>query len=237
MKEHTALPLSSAPSASGATPHSLGANKLPQQFLVSEAVDAAIDKGLVVEIGQTAVVQAIVSGVDGMVREGSAHMDAFKKGEIEGTEIAVKVIRTGAQKAAAGGAKTAMALGLKEGVREISKRMGWRGLWRASIRHSHVFTAVAFGVIDQGWSTVKWANGQIDGKAYQLDTAQNLGATGGAIGGAAAGAMLGSVIPGVGTTLGTVLGAYLGSHGGSIGGRSFLEKWMEEENQGKSSGK
>ncbi len=184
-------------------------------------MEPAIDKGLIIEIGETAAVSAVMSGINGMVKEGQDNMVKLQNGEIGGRELTVKVIRTGAKDAATGGAKAALALSVKEGIRAISKRMGWRGLWRLSIKHSHAFTAVAFGMVDQGWCTVRWMNGDLQDKDFGIDTFQNIGATSGAIGGAATGAALGSVIPGVGTTVGAILGAYLGSHSGSQGGRAI----------------
>ncbi len=194
-------------------------------------LEDAIDKGLIIEIGETAAVSAVMAGINGMVKEGQSNMEKLQNGEINGKELTVKVIRTGAKDAATGGAKAALALSVKEGIRAISKRMGWRGLWKLSIKHSHAFTAIAFGMVDQGWSTARWVNGNLSDKDFGVDTFQNVGATSGAIGGAATGAALGSVIPGVGTTIGAVLGAYLGSHGGSQGGRAIGIQIFEVKEQ------
>jgi len=191
-------------------------------------VSDTLDKGLIIEIGETAAVSAIMAGINGMVKEGQENMERLHKGEIDNKELTVRVIRTGAKTAATGGAKAALALSVKEGIRAISKRMGWRGLWRISIRHSHAFTAVAFGLVDQSWSTVRWVRGDMSDKDFGIDTFQNVGSTSGAIGGAATGAALGSVIPGVGTTVGALLGAYLGSQGGGHGGRTIGIQVFEE---------
>ena len=190
---------------------------------------SAIDKGLLLDIGEVATVQAIIYGLDGMYKAGVEHSPSYKKGDIGTSELVVKVVWTGGNRAAIGGAKTALALGLKEGIREVSKRMGWRTLWKASIKHSSVFTAVAYGVVDQSWSTLKYASGSLSNKDFKIESWQNLGSTGGAIGGAATGAAIGSIIPGIGTTVGAVMGGLLGSHGGSVSGRAMAEKYYEDE--------
>ena len=211
-------------------------NNTSQHISKAAAIGAdALERDLLVDIGEQAIVAGIVAGLDGMVKQGKESYEAYKNGEQEGSEIFVEVITTGAKKAAGGSMRAAAAIGLKEGVREVSKRLGWRSLWRLTIRHSQAVTAIAFGVVDQSWDTIKLANGQLTERDYKINTLKNVGSTGGAIGGAATGAAIGSVVPGVGTTLGTVLGAYLGSYGASEGLRSLGEQWLEKEDTDKES--
>ena len=195
----------------------------------TSAVEVALDRGILLDIGETAAVSAIVSGINGMVKEGQEGFAKMEEGKIDNRELTVRVIRTGAKNAATAGAKAAMAVSIKEGVRAISRKLGWRAVWRVSIKYNNAFTAIAFGMVDQGFSTVKWVNGSLSDREYKIDTLQNIGGAGGAIGGAATGAALGSVVPGVGTTMGAVLGAYLGSQGGSSGGKKLGEDWFPEE--------
>ena len=193
------------------------------------SVHAQLDKGLLLDIGETAVVSAVVSGINGMVKEGQECMNKLNEGEMDNKEMVVRIVRTGGKNAATAGAKAAMAVSIKEGVRAISRRVGWRQLWRVSIKYNNAFTAIAFGMVDQGFSTYKWVNGKLSDREFKIDTLQNMGAASGSIGGAATGAAIGSIVPGVGTTMGAVMGAYLGSQGGSSGGKKLGEDWFPEE--------
>ncbi len=197
--------------------------------LTPSSVHIALDKGLLLDMGETAMVSAVVNGINGMVKEGQDCMHKMNEGEIDNKEMIVRVIKTGGNKALNAGAKAGMAVGVKEGIRAISRRAGWHNLWRVSIKYNNAFTAIAFGMVDQSFSTVKWLRGNMDERQFKIDTLQNVGAATGSIGGAATGAAIGSVVPGVGTTIGAVFGAYLGSQGGSEGGKKLGEDWFPQE--------
>lgn len=199
--------------------------------LTPSSVQTAIDRGLLLDIGETAMVSAVVNGINSMVKEGQVCMNKMNEGEIDNKEMIVRVVQTGGKSAATAGAKAAMAVSVKEGIRAISRKAGWRQLWRVSIKYNNAFTAIAFGMVDQSFSTVKWLRGNLDERQFKIDTLQNIGAATGSIGGAATGAAVGSVVPGVGTTIGAVLGAYLGSQGGSEGGKKLGEDWFPEEGE------
>lgn len=163
---------------------------------------------------------AVVGGVLGGVAEACHSYDELKEGRIGGLEYTGRVV-TGAAKSGGGAAaKTAAALALKEGGKEIAKRAGVESMKR--VAGSNVATAVAFGVVEQVVDTGRFVTGDIDGSEYGKRSLQNAGGTGGALGGAAGGAAIGTAIcPGVGTAIGALIGGISGGISGGCAGRGL----------------
>lgn len=179
------------------------------------------------DIAVNAAISAAVSGLDTMVKEGQAHFEAVKSGEMKPAEYARKVLVKGARQAAGSGSRVVAAYAVKQGFEKIVRRVPVRGIatgLRPALRSSALWS-VAFGVVDQGVNAWKAANGSISQREYHVRTVQNAGATGGAVSGAAAGALVGNMLlPGPGALLGMLFGSMLGEKAGSTGGRKAGEK-------------
>lgn len=178
-------------------------------------------------IASQALTMAIINGLNSMTREGYERYAAYDAGKIEFTEFVSEVIKKGGSSAAVSGVKTVGALYVKEGIDQLAKRFGKNALRRFA--NSYAATAVAFGVVDQGYDTFRWVGGQLSDRDYKVSTAQNVGATGGAIGGAAAGATIGSFIPFLGTGIGAILGGMMGGYAGAEQAKSWGETYFEPE--------
>jgi phage tail tape-measure protein len=174
------------------------------------------------DIGLQACASAIVSGINSMAKEGGKSLEDYRSGKIDQKQYTYRVIHKGTEGAMKGGARTASGLALSEGAKHfIGKKFGQEVLKRLS-RHN-ALTAVAFFVVDQSADTFKLYTGKIDSAKYKVNTAENLGTTGGAIGGAAAGAMIGSVVPGMGTAFGAMIGGMFGAMSGAASGKTLGE--------------
>ncbi|MEZ4828080.1 MAG: hypothetical protein R3C61_17620 [Bacteroidia bacterium] len=174
------------------------------------------------EIGLNAIASAVLSGINGMAKEGAKSYEEYKAGKIDQTQLTYRVVSKGTETALKGGARTASGLALSEGAKHVLKKRFGEAVLRRFTRHN-ALTAFAFFVVDQSADTYKLFQGQIQSEQYKVNTLTNLGTTGGSIGGAAAGAVLGSVVPGLGTAVGAMLGSVLGAMSGSAGGQSLGE--------------
>ncbi|MFO0651483.1 MAG: glycine zipper domain-containing protein [Polyangiales bacterium] len=145
--------------------------------------------------------------------------DDFSDGTIDGVEYAKRVTLGTASGAVSAGGRTAAALTLKEGAKQVAIRTGTESLRR--VAGSNVATAVSFAVVEQGIDTVALIRGTIDGREYGARTTGTLGTTGGAYGGALVGASIGSAVPLVGTAVGAVIGGLVGALGGGAIGRKL----------------
>lgn len=180
-------------------------------------------------IANQALTIAILNAVNTIGREGYERYEAYNEGEITMGEFAGTVAQKGAKSAAISGTKTIAALYLREGLEELAKRIGKNSFRRFA--NSYSGTAVAFGIVDQGYDTYRWVGGQISDREYKVSSVQNAGATGGAIGGSIAGAAIGSVVPFLGTGIGAIIGGLFGGYGGAGAGRDWGEKLFEPEPQ------
>lgn len=176
-------------------------------------------KDIAGQAGNSAIFSGILSGG----YEAVSGISDYKNGSITGTEYAGRVAKTTIAVAATSGAKTAVALGMKEGGKVVAKRISSEAAKK--LAGSNVATAVAFGLVDQVVETARFINGSIDGKEYGSRTVQNVTGTGGALGGAALGASIGSVVPILGTAVGGVIGAIAGGLGGSSIGK-WVSGWF-----------
>jgi hypothetical protein len=184
-----------------------------------------------VEIPLRSLSAALAEGAQGMIREGQERYGAWQKGELDTGSYAVRILERGARDAARGGVRTALAIGLNQGLRRYVLRHWGRGALMRLSRHN-ALSAFAFGAVDQGFHTAQWLKGSIPLQEYQIRTVENAGSTGGAIGGTAAGAVLGSVIPGLGTAGGALLGLFfsmVGSMAGADAGRSLGKQWFGQD--------
>ena len=181
------------------------------------------------EIAFSAATNAILGGINMMIKEGMNSYEDYASGKIDQKQYTYRVMVKGSAAAAKSGGKTVVALSLKEGVKVFAKKLGAEGFKRFA--RSNAMTAIAFGVVDQGADTYKYYKGELNESQYKINSSENLGGTGGAIGGAAVGAMLGSVVPGLGTGAGALLGSLmgmLGAAGGATMGKSIGENLFGE---------
>ncbi len=185
--------------------HNQGANVRSKDYLKTNAQD----------IGGSAANAAAVSALFALVSETFGSYDAYKKGEISGAQYGKRITKSGAGQAVKSGIKTASALAIKEGTKQIAKASGKTALKRMA--GGTFVTTIAFGIVEQASDTIAYASGKIDKKTYKKNSAHTAGSTGGAAAGAAAGAAIGSVVPGAGTVIGATLGGILGSIGGGWG--------------------
>ncbi|MEL6674000.1 MAG: hypothetical protein AAFR61_17485 [Bacteroidota bacterium] len=182
------------------------------------------------EIGLAAATNAIMGGLNGMIREGARSLEEYQNGNIDQKQYTYRIVTKGSQAAVTTGAKTVLAMGLKEGAKAVAKRMGSDSLKR--FVRGGAMTSICFGIVDQGTATYQWSQGALTDAGYKVKTSENVGGTGGAIGGAAIGAMIGSVVPGLGTGAGFLVGSMmgmLGAAGGAAMGKSLGETWFPEE--------
>lgn len=185
-----------------------------------------------IEIPIHAASAAVMSGLNGMMREGVERFEDYRSGKLDDKQYTYRIVSRGSQEAVKSGVRTVTALTLAEGAkRMITRRFGQVLLGRL-IRYN-VINAVAFGLIDQGSDTFKLYRGELSSEQYKVKSVENAGGTSGAIGGAAAGALLGSVVPGIGTAAGMMLGM-LGAMGGAAVGKSLGQQWFEEQKAGDS---
>lgn len=191
--------------------------------------DALIMEDQPINVGQNIAIQALTSaiatGVTEMTKEGNMQLDEWEDGNINGKEFTVRVVKKGAATAAKSGGKTLAALTLREGVNAIGKKFGKDIAKRLG---NHTFTAIAFGIVEQGSDTILWMNGQLNVNEYKVNTAGNVGS----VSGAAVGAVLGAAIPV--PVLGSLLGSMLGGHWGNVMGRSIGQSFFipEQHNAG-----
>lgn len=178
-----------------------------------------------------ACADALSSGLNGMVKEGSEHYDDWRKGKIDEKQFTYRMVRKGSEAALKGGVRTGAALVLSEGAKRVIARRWGEAVMRRFTRYN-VFTAVAYGLVDQGTHTYKLYKGEMKPTEYKVKSAENVGGTGGAIAGATAGALAGSLIPGLGTGAGALMGyvmAVIGAMGGANLGRNLGEEWFGEK--------
>jgi hypothetical protein len=178
-----------------------------------------------VEIPIHAVSAAVMSGLNGMMREGVERYEDYRSGKLDDKQYTYRIVSKGSQAAVTSGARTVTALTLAEGAKRMITRRFGQVLVGRLIRYN-VINAVAFGIIDQGTDTFKLYRGQMSSEQYKVKSVENAGGTSGAIGGAAAGALLGSVVPGIGIAAGMMLGM-LGAMGGAAVGKSLGQQWFE----------
>ncbi|WNJ19965.1 hypothetical protein [Pontibacter sp. G13] len=187
-----------------------------------------IEIPIAADIGIRAALEFVISGVNGMLKEGALKYDDFKDGKLDEKQFTYRVVSKGTESAVIGGIRTASALTLSEGAkRAILRVWGPKALLR--LTRFNVVTSVAYGVVNQGLHTFHLYNGKLTDQQYKVKSAENIGSTGGAIGGAAAGAMLGSVVPGMGTAMGAVVGmmlAMMGAAGGAALGKEMGEEYF-----------
>lgn len=179
--------------------HNAGARPRGGDLILGNARDIARFAGGAAVVG--GVISAGVAAVEGI--------DDLRRGRIDAATCAKRVAVSGATGAAAAGGRTAAALTLKEGAKQLASRTGAETLRRAA--GSTAGTAVVFALVEQGIDTVALARGQIDGREYGARACGTLATSGGAYGGALAGAALGSAVPVVGTALGAVVGSIVGA--------------------------
>lgn len=173
--------------------------------------------GIANDIAMAALGSALANGIAEMTKEGNVQLDELEDGNIDSKEFMVKVVQRGAESAAKSGAKTMAALSLKEAAKVVGKKLGKDIVKRIG---PHTFTAIAYGIVEQGTDTYLYVSGKIQVKEYKVNTAQNVGS----VGGAAVGAVLGSAIPVAGSLLGGMLGGYWGAILGKSLGEDFFGK-------------
>jgi hypothetical protein len=189
--------------------HNTGSDVRAKALLASNARD----------IARFAGGAAAVGAIAGAAGEAIHAYGDLRDGTIDGVGYAKRVVIGTAEGAASAGGRTAAALTIKEGTKQLAIRTGTESLRR--VAGSNAGTAVAFAVVEQGIDTVALIRGTIDGSEYGARTTGTLGTTGGAYGGALAGAALGSVVPVVGNAVGAVIGGLLGAFGGGFIGRTL----------------
>jgi hypothetical protein len=175
-------------------------------------------KGGLKEIGSSALESAVIGGA--MAAGAVLYSGAGKCMRKEATrkELAKEALEKSAAGAAAAGLATVAALGLKEGGKAISRRIGAASLQR--VASSNAATAVGFGLVETGLAAVSLAKGQSTKAEFGRRAASAAGGAAGGLGGALGGAALGTLIlPGAGTAV----GGFLGALGGGLGGRSLLD--------------
>lgn len=187
------------------------------------------------QIPATIAIEACASAVTGGIREmmqaGQDGFTAYREGKIDEAEYTHQVVSKGTTAALKQGARTAAALTLSEGAKQVIARRWGQAVLRRLTRYN-VVGAVAFGLIDQGTDTYRLVRGDLPLRDYKIKSVENVGGTGGAISGAAAGAILGSVVPGLGTGMGAMVGymmGVLGAMGGASLGRSIGEHLFGDE--------
>jgi hypothetical protein len=151
--------------------------------------------------GGVQVIAGVVCGVQA-IRNGAAPGDVVK-------DVAVETVAT----AASSGAKTATALAIRHGLHVAAEKVAVEGL--KGVLKSNAVTTVVFGVVEQGFDTIRLTTGGISPKEYRERTCANVGSTGGAVAGAAVGTAL---LPGVGTVIGGIIGGLAGQLGGGSAG-------------------
>ena len=176
------------------------------------------------DIGNMAQSAATTGAVIGSVVTAVSEFSDLQTGKIDTVEYGMRVGKAAVVSAIDSGTRTAGALAIKEGGKQIAKQIGTESAKR--LAGSNVATAVAFGVVDQVWQTGKFITGDIDGAEYGKNTAQNVGSTAGAIAGAETGAALGTCFcPGIGTAIGAGVGGLVGAIGGGALGRGLASWW------------
>ncbi|MEZ4849230.1 MAG: hypothetical protein R3B93_11570 [Bacteroidia bacterium] len=91
------------------------------------------------EIGLQACASAIVSGINGMAKEGGKSLEAYRGGKIDQKQFTYRIIHKGTESAIKGGARTASGLALSEGAKHyISKKFGQAVLKRFTISIMHL---------------------------------------------------------------------------------------------------
>ncbi len=193
-----------------------------EEWLVADSKTAGFEF-----IASQAFTMAVINGLHSMGREGYERYAAYEAGQISIGEFLSEVIKKGGSSAAVSGVKTVGALYLKEGIDELARRFGKNAFRRFA--NSYAATAIAFGLMDQGYDTLRWVGGRLSDRDYKVSTAQNVGATGGAIGGAAIGATLGSFVPFLGTGIGAILGGMFGGYAGAENAKTWGEQYFEPE--------
>ncbi len=179
------------------------------------------------DVLMNAAISAAISGMESMAKEGQAHFQSLKSGDMKGPEFAGKILQKGAQKAAGSGSRVLAAYAVKQGMERVGKRLTGKLLLRGMnpFLRSNAMWSVAFGLVDQGVNTYQLATGGLNQRDYQVKSTQTAGATGGAVGGGIVGAMIGNVLlPGAGGLLGMLFGSMLGEKTGSAGGQLMGEK-------------
>ncbi len=178
------------------------------------------------DIAIQALTNALATGIAEMTKEGNVQLDELEDGNINSKEFVVKVFHRGASSALKSGAKTTAALTIRKTAEVVGRRLG---LDIAKRIGRHTFTAIAFGIVDQGTDTYLYFSGQLKERDYKVNTTQNVGS----VSGAALGAVVGSAVPGAGTAFGSMLGGMLGSYWGAVLGKSvgedFFGKGDEEQ--------
>ena len=170
------------------------------------------------DIGGMAGSAALLGGVFGGVGEAASSLSEVRRGDITGGEYAGRIASATAVSGATAGAKTASALILKEGAKQVAMRTANETARR--LVGGTPATAVAFGVVEQGIHIARYTKGDISGAEFGARTMGTVGSTGGTIAGIAAGAALGSAVPVVGTIIGGVVGGILGSVLGGTAGKA-----------------
>ncbi len=189
--------------------HNAGSDVRAKDLLGSNARDIARFAGGAAAVG--AIAGAASEAID-------AYGD-LREGAIDGVEYARRVGVGSVTGAASAGGRTAAALTIKEGAKQLAIRTGTASLRR--VAGSNAGTAVAFATVEQVIDTVSLVRGTIDGSEYGARTTGTLGTTGGAYGGALAGAALGSLVPVLGNAVGAVVGGLVGALGGGFLGRKL----------------
>lgn len=182
------------------------------------------------ELAFGAATNAILGGMQGMMKEGVDSYPDYSSGKIDQNQYTYRVFVKGTQTAITSGSKTVVALGVKEGAKVVAKKIGKESIMRFA--RSNAMTAIAFGLVDQGTDTYKWSQGQMSESDFKIKTSENVGSTSGSIGGAAIGAILGSVVPGLGTGAGAAIGymaGMLGASGGASLGKSVGEYFFADK--------
>lgn len=179
--------------------------------------DTNLLKNNMKDVGGQAVTSGAISGVVGAATAAEGNLEEYRNGSIDGAEFTARIAVAGAESCAVSAVKTAAALGIKEGGKQVAQKVGQEGLKK--IAGSNAMTNVAFGAVEQVCDTAKLFNGDIDGKEYAKRTVSTAASTYGGIEGAALGATIGSAVPVVGTVVGAVVGGIIGSVGGGAVGR------------------
>lgn len=169
------------------------------------------------DIGKCSVAAVGVGAAVGALVEAKRSWSEYSDGQIDGLDYAGRIGKSAAETGVGAGARTVVALGVKEASKQIAARAGLEAVRR--VAGSNVGTAVAFTAVEQAWDTVRLARGQIDVSQYGEKTVQNAGSSGGALGGALGGAAIGTALfPGVGTAIGGLIGGIGGGISGSLAG-------------------